>query len=158
MLEDGIPAPAESLTHHLGRDHRRLDAILAAAKRSLHSGDIARGLARFSEFREGLERHIAVEESVLFPVFESLTGGAGAGPTVVMRLEHAEIRRLMAEIASGLARGGDAGHTTPLAALTARIYAHNGKEERILYPALDRAARNADALEPLLSGIRMLAF
>jgi hypothetical protein len=74
-----------------------------------------------------------------------------------MRLEHSEIRRLMAEIASELERGGDEEHTTPLAALTARIYAHNGKEERILYPAMDRSVRAADALEALLLQLRTLA-
>jgi hemerythrin-like domain-containing protein len=158
MVESGIAAPPESLTHLLSLDHRRLDAVLAAAKQSLHAGDIVRGFARFSEFRDGLERHIAAEEEVLFPVFEALTGGAGGGLTSVMRLEHGEIRRLMAEIASELERGGEDGNPTPLAALTARIYAHNGKEERILYPAMDEATRDADALEALLPRIRALAF
>jgi len=103
------------------------------------------------------ERHIAAEEEVLFPLLESGAGGSSAGPTHVMRLEHDEIRKLMAAIASELERGGGAGHTTPLAALTARIYAHNGKEERSLYPAMDQAARAADAPEALLRRIRALA-
>lgn len=158
MVESGIAAPAESLTHLLSLDHRRLDAIFAAAKQSLHAGDIARGFARFSEFRDGLERHIAAEEEVLFPVLEALVGGSGGGPAHVMRLEHSEIRRLMTEIAAELQRGGGDGHTTPLGALTARIYAHNGKEERILYPAMDQAARDADALDALLLRFRALAF
>ena len=87
-------------------------------------------------------------------MFESLTVSAGGGPTHVMRVEHSELRRLMAEIVSELERGGDGGPTTPLAALTARIYAHNGKEERILYPALEQAARDTDELEPLVRRIR----
>ena len=148
VAENAVPA-AESVAHLLGRDHRRLDAVLALAKQSLHAGDIARGRERFAEFRDGLERHIAAEEEVLFPAFEALAGGAGGGPTHVMRLEHAELRRLMAEIAGELERGGEAGHATPLAALTARIYAHNGKEERILYPALDRALCDAELREAL---------
>jgi hypothetical protein len=53
-------------------------------------------------------------------------------------------------VASSLERGDEEMHVTPLAALTARIYAHNGKEERILYPAIEQAARDADALEALL--------
>jgi iron-sulfur cluster repair protein YtfE (RIC family) len=150
MAEDALDAPRESLTHLLRLDHHRLDAVLAAAKQALRAGDLARARARFSEFREGLERHIAAEEEVLFPAFEALTGAAGGGPTHVMRSEHGELRRLMAEVASGLEGGGGEGHTTPLAALTARIYAHNGKEERILYPALDRAAGEAGALQALV--------
>lgn len=155
MVESGILAAPESVSDFFGLDHRRLDAIFAAAKRSLHAGEIARGIAEFSEFRDGLERHIVAEEEVLFPMFEALVAGGG-GPTHVMRLEHVEIRRLMAEIASEIERGGGDGHTTPLAALTARIYAHNGKEERILYPAMDRAARDADTLDALLRQVREL--
>lgn len=153
MVENAIIAPSESLENLLSLDHRRLDTILAAAKQSLHAGDIARGFERFAEFREGLERHIAAEEEVAFPAFEALAGASACGPTNVMRAEHREIRRLMAEIASDLERGGEGRHTTPLAALTARIYAHNGKEERILYPAMDQTVRDAGALEELVRRI-----
>ena len=105
-------------------------------------------------FREGLERHIEVEEQVLFPVFEELSGAAHGGPTAVMRAEHTDLRKLMAEVAGVLEMGGAEGLTTPLAALTARIYAHNGKEERILYPMTDRLAREAGTLDDLVSRLR----
>jgi iron-sulfur cluster repair protein YtfE (RIC family) len=147
--QQGIDADSASVTGVLGLDHRRLDGILADAKRCLSAGDLPRASARFAAFRDGLERHIAVEEEILFPCFESLTG-ATAGPTQVMRMEHAELRRLMAEVAASL---GDEEQATPLAALTARIYAHNGKEERILYPAVDRVARDAGALESLVARV-----
>ena len=155
MPEDAIPTLPESLAQLFTRDHRRLDAILVEAKQALRAGDLARGAARFSEFRAGLERHIVAEEEVLFPLFETVTGRAGCGPTRVMTLEHGEIRSLMAEIAAGLERGGDAARAIPMAALTARIYAHNGKEERILYPAIEKAAVDTDALETLLSRIEL---
>jgi iron-sulfur cluster repair protein YtfE (RIC family) len=150
VVEDGITEACNSVTELLCRDHRRLDSILADAKRCLVAGDLPRASARFAEFRDGLEHHIAAEEEILFPAFETFTSGAGGGPTHAMRMEHVEIRRLMAEVASNLERGDGERHTTPLAALTARIYAHNGKEERILYPAIEQAAREADALEALL--------
>ena len=153
MVEDGIAAASNSVTELLCRDHRRLDSILAEAKRCLVAGDLSRASARFVEFRDGLDRHIAAEEDVLFPAFEKFTGGDGV--TQVMRMEHAEIRRLMAEVASNLELGDEDRHATPLAALTARIYAHNGKEERMLYPAIERTAREADALEALLRRIRL---
>jgi iron-sulfur cluster repair protein YtfE (RIC family) len=156
MVEDGITAAASnSVTELLCRDHRRLDSILAEAKRCLVAGDLPGASTRFAEFRDGLELHISAEEEVLFPAFETFAGGAGGGPTTVMRMEHAEIRRLMAEVASNLERGDGERQATPLAALTARIYAHNGKEERILYPAIDQAAREADALEGLLRRIQL---
>jgi hemerythrin-like domain-containing protein len=142
MLDDGTTAPPDCVTL-LGLDHRRLDAILADVKRWLATGDLQRAQARFSAFRNRLEHHIVVEEEILFPTFEALTGASGVDPTHVMRMEHAEIRRLMAELASNLERGGDEEHTAPLAALTARVCAHSRKEERIFYPATEQAACDA---------------
>lgn len=143
----------EGVTELLSGDHRRLDTILAEAKSAASVGDLARARARFVAFCEGLDRHIDVEEQVLFPVIEPRTGGA-AGPTHVMRLEHVELRRLMGEVAASLDAGGKERMSTPLAALTARIYAHNGKEERILYPMADRVARDTGVLEGLVQRLR----
>jgi hemerythrin-like domain-containing protein len=147
-------ASADCAAELLGVDHRRLDAALADAKRLLVAGEVAAARERFGVFREGLERHIEAEEQVLFPVFEELTGAANGGPTSVMRAEHTELRKLMAEVAGVLEMRVAEGLTTPLAALTARIYAHNGKEERILYPMTDRLARAAGTLDELLRRLR----
>jgi len=149
---------AESVTRLLGDDHRRLDALLADAKRALAADDRPRAAARFGEFRAGLESHIAAEERVLFPRFEALTGIASGGPTHVMRVEHAQIRELLAEISAGLGDGASPTPlSTPLAHLTALLLAHNGKEERVLYPASDRAARAAGEMEGLLEKLRLSA-
>jgi iron-sulfur cluster repair protein YtfE (RIC family) len=154
MVEQRVEAASDGVTGVLGLDHRRLDAILADAKHALAAGDFALASARFAVFRDSLARHIVVEEEIVFPAFESLAGPSAGGPTQVMRAEHRELRRLMAEIAASLARGGDEERATPLAALTARIYAHNGKEERILYPLVDRVAREAGALDSLVARVR----
>lgn len=142
------------VTELLGVDHQRLDVLLADAKRLLRTEKEAEARSRFDAFREGLERHIEAEEQILFPVFEELSGGGSGGPTTVMRAEHTELRELMAEIARGLEAVPEEGLTTPLAALTALICAHNGKEERILYPMTDRLAREAGTLDTLLSRLR----
>lgn len=149
-----VASDTSSVTEHLMMDHRRLDAILADFKRLFANGELAVGRARFGAFRDGLERHIDVEERVLFPAFEHLSATAQGGPTAVMRTEHAELKELMAEVARVLEGGSAAGLTTPIAALTARIYAHNGKEERILYPATERLATEAGTLEDLMSRLR----
>jgi iron-sulfur cluster repair protein YtfE (RIC family) len=152
LSEEECAAP-ESVTQLLGEDHHRLDALLADSKRLIAAGDLAGASARFAVFHSGLERHIVAEEELLFPAFEALAGIV-EGPTRLMRLEHAEIRRLLSEVACALDSGAGAPLTTTLAALTARLYAHNGKEERILYPATDRAAREAGRLDALVSEIR----
>lgn len=144
---------AESVTQLLGDDHRHLDDVLADAKRALATADLPHAAARFAEFRAGIEHHIVAEEHVLFPLLESLTGASSSGPTHEMRVEHAEIRTLLAEVTVGLLNGAAAvlaALATPLALLTALLLAHNDKEARIVYPASDRAARAAGALDGLL--------
>lgn len=150
MADESSTPETRTVTELFGRDHRRLDGLLADTKRSLAAGELERAATLFSQFREGLERHIVAEEEVLFPVFEELTGIAG-GPTTVMRSEHAEIRRYLAEVADRLQDRADQDRTTPLAALTALLYAHNGKEEKILYPMTDRAAEEAGRLDALVA-------
>lgn len=154
LAESRITAPPGSVTELLSLDHRCLDAVLAEAKRCLFAGDLGAGAAAFASFRDGLEHHIAAEEEILFPALDALRGGAAAGPLHVMRTEHADIRQLMAEVAASLERGAGDGPTAPLAALTARLYAHNGKEERILYPMSDQAVGDAAARENLVGRIR----
>ena len=156
MQVDTPPTASGSVSELLGSDHRRLDAILADAKRGLAAGDVAGAAARFAAFREGLERHIVAEEEVLFPAFEALTGLSGGGPTQVMRAEHAELRRLLDELAASLARGGDEERTSLFGVLSGLIRAHNGKEERILYPMTDQALRDAPEREAVLRRLRAL--
>lgn len=153
MAED---AETRSLTRLLGREHHDLDAFLALAKSATGRGDIARAGSSFATFRSGLERHIGAEEQVLFPAIERLSGPTANGPLDVMRQQHVELRRLMQEVAAAPGGAGQAGLATLLAALTARVYAHNGKEERIVYPAADRVLGEAGIREEVLRRWRTL--
>ncbi len=148
----------ETITEYLQGDHRRLDALMQRCKGLMESGVVKEAAALFGEFREGLLRHILIEEDLLFPAFEEATGmGRASGPTGVMRSEHLEIKRLMDEIQDLFARRpwvADA--FEPLrSALVALLSEHNAKEERILYSMSDRmvpANQLADLVE------RMKAF
>jgi iron-sulfur cluster repair protein YtfE (RIC family) len=151
----GEVAATVSVSAALAFDHRRLDGLLRETKRTIAAADLRRAAALFAEFSAGLERHIAAEEDILFPAFESLAAIGGGGPTRVMRSEHAEIRRLLAELAVALDGRDATARTTGLAVLTARLFAHNGKEERIIYPATERAARDAGTLPDLVRRIQL---
>lgn len=84
------------------------------------------------------------EEELLFPALEALNGPAG--PTQVMRMEHGQMRALAAQAGAALA-GRDAQEFFGLAeTLLLMIQQHNMKEERILYPLLDRSLANAPEL------------
>ena len=87
--------PFRTISDFLEYDHRRLDEILLDVERLIDRGALANAGERFAEFSCGFNRLIDVEERIVFPTFEQVTGMTG-GPTVVMRAEHVEIRRWMA--------------------------------------------------------------
>ena len=131
------PGP-RGVREFLGEDHRRLDAILRHAAVLAHAGSFVDSRASFAEFRCGLERHIEIEEQILFPWFEKETGTSG-GPTAIMRLEHLEIRRLMNTIGGSLRAEDLASLLEAIRGFTNLLEEHNAKEEDVLYPMADRA-------------------
>lgn len=133
------PAAPRGVREFLGEDNRRLDSILRNAARLAHDGSFAAALRSFGEFRCGLARHIEMEEQVLFPALERLTGRSG-GPTAVLKMEHLEIQRLIAAIGASLRAEDLAGVLDKLPELATRLEEHNAKEENVLYPTVDRAA------------------
>jgi uncharacterized protein (DUF2249 family)/hemerythrin superfamily protein len=138
------PAPGpRGVGEHLGTDHRRLDGLFAETCELARRGAVEAAGVRFADFRAGLEHHIEAEEKVLFPAFEQATGMHGAGPTEVMRIEHIEIRRLMAEVAAALAAGGGERAREIAGRLEQVLRLHNMKEENVLYPMSDHLAGDA---------------
>jgi hemerythrin-like domain-containing protein len=145
MRLDGVVAggrmseEANTVTGHLTADHRRLDSILEEVVRLAQAGDAAGALDRFQIFRAGLDRHIDVEEQLLFPMFEERSG-VRTGPTLVMRSEHGSIRDAMKLIGTHLSDGALGSALAIVAQLTGLLERHNAKEEKILYPMSDRLA------------------
>lgn len=127
-----------TVTEYLEADHRRLDAILPEVERLVADGAYPDAAARFAEFTSGLDRHIELEEQILFPTFESATGSS-SGPTQVMRMEHVEIRNWMRLATDALARHDADVLFQEVEALRQTLSGHNMKEEHILYPMTDRA-------------------
>jgi iron-sulfur cluster repair protein YtfE (RIC family) len=150
MLRDGVPGRKgmteettrnDSTMDYLQADHRRLDALMGGCEAMFEAGDVNGARAAFSEFREGLTRHIKIEEGLLFPEFEAASGlSREGGPTGVMRYEHAEILRLLdiiRELFDALQPVADEFERLR-SSLVALLHEHNMKEERILYPMTDR--------------------
>ena len=132
------------------RDHRACDARFAAAEESAAKGDWLRAASDLASYRTAMERHFAVEELALFPAFERHAGLA-AGPTEVMRGEHAEMRELFERLAEA-ATARDANEFLGLAeTLNLLMQQHNMKEEQVLYALMDESL-GADA-EGLLASL-----
>jgi hemerythrin-like domain-containing protein len=129
---------ARSVREFLGADRRRLDAALRDAARLAHGGAFEAAAATFDEFRRGLDRHIDMEERILFPSFAELTG-APNGPASMMHLEHTRIRRLMNTIDASLRAKDFAAFLEAIREFTTLLEEHNDKEDNVLYPMIDRA-------------------
>lgn len=127
-----------SVTAYLSWDHDRLDALLVRACDLLDRGDFAEARSTFATFRSGLERHIRLEEEILFSEFERRTGMV-AGPTQVMRIEHRHIEHALDRMGTALEASDRPTFATAYADLLEVLGPHNEKEEHILYPMTDRS-------------------
>jgi hypothetical protein len=83
-----MPGP---IFQHLAEDHARLDALLARAV----AGPGGVDLAAFGAFREGLLRHIALEEKILLPAARAARGGEPLPQARRLRVEHGAIAALL---------------------------------------------------------------
>jgi hypothetical protein len=83
-----MPGP---ISQFLADDHARLEALLARAVAQPGAVD----LDAFGVFREGLLRHIAVEEKILLPAARLAFGGEPLPQARRLRVEHGAIAALL---------------------------------------------------------------
>ena len=127
-----------SLVDYFRNDHRRCDSGWSDVEAAADAADPAALAACWASFRNTLLRHLAMEEKLLFPAVEAATGMANAGPTQVMRMEHEQMRAVLAQMSAAVESGDadelvDQGDT-----LNILIQQHNMKEEGVLYPLAER--------------------
>ena len=117
--------------------HGQCDQLYADGENSLLDEQMEEGVGQITIFLSEMERHFLMEETVLFPTFEDISG-MRQGPTQVMRMEHQQIRNLLARMSDAVARMDrdeilEVGET-----LLILMQQHNMKEEGILYPMVDQ--------------------
>lgn len=122
------------LLEYLGRDHAVLEAALTGALQ----GDSG----RMRWLRNGLARHLVIEERLLFPAY--LDAGGTVGWVNGLCKEHIMLKRQLQEL-------HDADHVRRFVML---LEAHDEKEEQIVYP--DIVARLGAALDGLLPQLMSL--
>jgi hypothetical protein len=117
-----------TITAYLVQDHLRLHALLAAATAGEHFEEQA-----FARFREGLLRHIAIEEKILLPAVRAVRGGTPPAGWSELRTEHAALTSLLVPVP-------DIALCHEIEALLA---AHDAKEEGSegVYAECERALR-----------------
>ena len=125
-----------SIGQFLGEDHFRCDDYFLAAERAVDAQDWDAAVHAFRDFRQAIERHLAMEEQVLFVAFEAVAGAAG--PSQVMRREHEQMRALLAELTRALEGRAGSEFLGLSETLLVLMQQHNMKEEQMLYPMCDR--------------------
>ena len=87
----------------------------------------------FNELVTHLKRHMALEEEVLYPAYES-TPHAPQGPTTALREEHSNIVRLVQDMARIIKTRDSDRVLECLAHLEYQMIKHHEKEEDIFLP------------------------
>lgn len=147
------PAIPGSITSCLKSDHDRLDRLLEETVSVLERRDLRALRLRFPELARQLRDHMRFEEEFMFPIVERTLCNA-EGPTCVMRRDHQEIEDRLAGMTAALYLGDLAAFRDEHLALTLSLENHNGREERVLYPAIDRILDD-DARARLVEDIRL---
>lgn len=127
-----------TILEFLGNDHRTCDDLFASAEEAAGNKNWNSARELFARFEAAMAHHLAMEEDVLFPAFEARTGMSG-GPTQVMRMEHEQMRALIADMAAAAEAGNDSAYLGAAETLNMLMQQHNIKEENMLYPMSDRA-------------------
>jgi hemerythrin-like domain-containing protein len=121
----------------LASDHHACDDVFAEAEAAVGEANWSEARSLFERFELAMAHHFAMEEEVLFPAFETRTGMV-SGPTEVMRMEHAQMRELIQEMARAAAAGDRDGYLGLSETLNMLMQQHNVKEENMLYPMSDQ--------------------
>jgi regulator of cell morphogenesis and NO signaling len=125
-----------TITVFFEQDHDQLEELFKTFQQ-LKRADFAKAKEAFAAFKFGLQRHIVWEEDILFPMWEKETGIKEGGATSVMRTEHRQIGQQLEAIHQKVVNQSPDSEQEEQA-LLALLGSHNMKEERVLYPGIDR--------------------
>jgi hemerythrin-like domain-containing protein len=113
-------------------DHRRLEQALDASVSHVDAGRWTAAADAFATFRRGIERHMQIEEHVLFPAVED---GAETPLTAILRKGHRDLRVFFDELDDALQSRDAEEYRRIAASMRALLERHDEKEETELYPA-----------------------
>lgn len=127
--------PERTLSSMFDEDHERLEALFKSFQ-TLKRTDFPKAEIAFLDFKTGLKRHVALEEDVMFPLWERKSGMTGGGPTIVMRREHQEIGDCLESLSRKIqTQNLETDHEEEI--LLDLLDRHNMSEEEVLYLEMD---------------------
>ncbi len=126
------------INDQMTRHHKDCDDVFARAEQMAGESDWT-GLKREAgRFLSEMERHIAMEEDVLFAAFVDKTGMSG-GPVETMCMEHEQMRGMFEQLRAAVEARDAEQYLGVAETLLVLLQQHNMKEENILYPMLDES-------------------
>lgn len=125
-----------TISSFLTSDHRACDNEFANLENAIASLNWEEAKNQFDKFSGDLLHHFDMEEKVMFPVFEEVTG-MSQGPTMVMRMEHSQMRSILDDLKADIEKK-DKNHFFGVSeSLMMLMQQHNMKEEQMLYSMAD---------------------
>ena len=126
----------DTISSFLTSDHRACDEEFANLEYAIASQDWEESQMQLEKFSSDLVHHFDMEEKVMFPVFEEVTGMT-QGPTMVMRMEHSQMRGILEDLKADIEKK-DKNHFFGVSeSLMMLMQQHNMKEEQMLYRMAD---------------------
>lgn len=126
----------DTISSFLTSDHRACDEEFANLENAIASQDWEEAQIQLQKFSSDLTHHFDMEEKVMFPVFEEVTGMT-QGPTMVMRMEHSQMRGILEDLKADIEKK-DKNHFFGVSeSLMMLMQQHNMKEEQMLYRMAD---------------------
>ena len=125
-----------NISSFLTSDHRACDEEFANLENAVALDNWEDSQVKLNKFITDLLHHFDMEEKVMFPKFEEVTGMT-QGPTMIMRMEHDQMRQLLKDLQEDLEKK-DRNHFFGVSeSLMMLMQQHNMKEEQMLYAMAD---------------------
>ncbi|HJV75742.1 MAG TPA: hemerythrin domain-containing protein [Noviherbaspirillum sp.] len=146
-----------TICDYLMLDHKRCDDFFLRADESIRQKSWPEAGDSFSLFRNATERHLGMEEKVLFPTFEQAIRNAES-PIALLRREHLQIRGMIERMAEAVSRMSCIDFLLHSETFMLLQQQHNQKEEELLYPLLDKILFLSDKREQIIQAMSELRY
>ena len=126
-----------TISSYLEIDHEHCATLFAQVRDAVRARLWKEADLGFADFADALERHLQIEEQVVFGAFEEAVGNAGAA-TGMLRAEHQSIRGMVRRLSASLEARAPSAYFDHADTLRIVLHAHSEKEEGVLYPLIER--------------------
>jgi len=134
-----------NISDYMTKNHRHCDEVFARAEQAVDKGEWETAAQQTKEYLDNMERHLTMEEQVLFPAFENETGITD-GPTMIMKDEHQQMRQLFMQLQLALEEKNAEEYLGTSETLLIMMQQHNMKEEGMLYPMSDEQLTDVEQI------------